>query len=102
MRYKVKYDADIGDLSVVEYTINDVYDTVLYDIMSKKPDVIAFSVYIWNVEYISRLTHDIRKISPDCIIVIGGPEVSYGTEHTDLVYDYVISGEGERAFFVIS
>lgn len=101
MIYRDKYGADIGELSVKEYTINDVYDTVFYDIMSGKPDIVAFSVYIWNVSFISRLTHDIRKISPDCVIVIGGPEVSYGTGHTDLTFDYVIEGEGERALFAL-
>ena len=99
--FEKTYGFDIGEIVIKEYTVNDVYENVLYDILTNKYDVIGFSVYIWNVAYVSRLTQDIKKVNPECIIIIGGPEVGYGTEHTSLVYDYVVQGEGERAFYAL-
>jgi radical SAM superfamily enzyme YgiQ (UPF0313 family) len=99
--FEKTYGFDIGEIVIKEYTVNDVYENVLYDILTNKYDVIGFSVYIWNVTYVSRLTQDIKKVNPECIIIIGGPEVGYGTEHTSLVYDYVVQGEGERAFYAL-
>lgn len=95
------YGGNIGEIDLKEFTVNDVYENVLYEIMTKKYDIVAFSVYIWNVMFVSRLTQDIKKVDPNCLIVVGGPEVTYGTEHTSLVYDYVIQGEGERAFYAL-
>ncbi len=86
---------------VREYTINDIVGNIIYDIVSDKPDVIAFSVYIWNVEVVKRILCDLRVILPNTVIILGGPEVSFGTEHcniNDSLYDYIIQGEGELCF----
>ena len=32
-----------------EYTINQYVEDILQDIYKKKPDLIAFSCYIWNI-----------------------------------------------------
>lgn len=96
LEYEKKYGGDIGQLSLKEYTINDIYENVLLDIMDQKADSIAFAVYIWNIDFARKLIGDIRAIDPNCLIILGGPEVSHGT---DLLYDYIIIGEGERAFY---
>ena len=95
-------------IEVCEFTVNDVYKNVLFSILSGKPQIIAFSVYIWNVDFIAALCGDIRKISPRAKIILGGPEVSYYKDDTDFdtpfrgdIYDYIIAGEGERAFFCL-
>ncbi len=92
------------EIQIREFTINDAYDAVITDIASAAPDVIAFSVYLWNIEYITRLCCDLRIILPERYIILGGPEISFGTGHTSLShenYDYIISGEGERAFYAL-
>lgn len=62
--------------------------------------VLAFSCYIWNIEYIQKLCQMIKKQKPEMIIILGGPEVTYEPQYfletTDI--DYVISGEGEKVF----
>ena len=63
--------------SVYETDINQNFFEILNDIYSKKPKVIAFSCYIWNIELIKRLTIELKKLLPDTIIVAGGPEVSF-------------------------
>jgi hypothetical protein len=62
------------------------------------------------VGFIRRLCGDIKKIAPQIIIILGGPEVSFvSVDSSDIsdmpfdghLYDYVIAGEGERAFFCL-
>ncbi|MBQ7595375.1 MAG: cobalamin-dependent protein, partial [Clostridia bacterium] len=89
------------DISIYEGTVNDTDGHLLYNILKTKPDVIGFSVYIWNVEKITALCKNIRAVFPEIKIILGGPEVSCGVEHTGLKdgdYDFIVSGEGEKAF----
>ncbi|MBR5280421.1 MAG: DUF4080 domain-containing protein [Clostridia bacterium] len=98
--YGERYGIQLPDIQIQEYTINEPYDRVLCDILSRKPDLLCFSVYIWNVARIGALLADIRRVIPETTIVLGGPEVSFGNIpiQRDL-YDHVITGEGERKFF---
>ena len=50
---------------------------IVTDLYSKKPDVIGFSCYIWNIEETIKVIQLIKKIDPRIMIVLGGPEVSY-------------------------
>ena len=34
-----------------EFSINDRDEKVLEEIIKEKPNVVAFSTYIWNIEY---------------------------------------------------
>ncbi len=48
----------------------------------------------------AELIQTLKKVSPDTIIVLGGPEAGYLPHRVDLSYaDYIISGEGEVAFY---
>jgi len=89
------------DISIYEATINDHVDGTLEYIVSFNADVIGFSCYLWNIEEVLYLAENIKKIRPETVIVLGGPEVSYDAE--DLLkahpqIDYVILGEGEERF----
>ena len=78
-----------------------VFAAVLAGIMAENADVIAFSVYIWNVDRVRRLIRDIRKIrGADVLLFAGGPEATYypesflGEDKADLC----MLGEGEEVF----
>ena len=60
-----------------EYTINHQMDSILQDIYLRKPDVVGFSCYIWNIVYVKDLIHDLKKVLPKVRIWLGGPEASY-------------------------
>ena len=90
------------NIIIKEFTINDTLDFILNGICSEKADVLAFSVYIWNCEYIAKLCNIFKKIKPDMQILLGGPEVSYVENHPFFgkeIFDFVIKGEGEKSFF---
>ena len=93
-----KYEEDI---ELAEYTINHQKEEILAGIYRKKPDVVGFSCYIWNIEYVLDVAENLKKICPQVEIILGGPEVSYDAEKVLQRYpfvDLVMVGEGENTF----
>ena len=88
------------DIQICEYTINQTFMEIMSDIYLKKPDVIAFSVYIWNTKTVQNLLKDLKKILPNCKIILGGPEVSYHPQKwfDKFNIDHIICGSGESGF----
>jgi anaerobic magnesium-protoporphyrin IX monomethyl ester cyclase len=89
------------EIIIREWTVNESREHILKLIMFEQADLIAFSCYIWNIEKILKIAEDIKKISPDKFIVLGGPEVSFGIfelMHDNPAIDFVVKGEGETAF----
>lgn len=86
-------------IELAEYTINQQEDEILKDLYRRKPDVLCFSCYIWNISFVKELIRDIKKILPDTVIWVGGPEVSYDAEQVlaELPEIFgVMCGEGEE------
>jgi len=86
------------DVTVLQYSINDSLQKIWSEIMDEEPDVACFSCYIWNRVLVQNLISDLKKVRPDTIIVVGGPEVCYdgsGDDFRSCGADYVIRGEGE-------
>lgn len=97
---KAACGAECGIVEVLEKTINETMDDLLASIYVHKPDVIAFSCYIWNIGHILKLAESLKKLLPDSHIILGGPEVSFNQLELLNKYsfvDYIISGEGEEA-----
>ncbi len=83
---------------ILSLTINQNISEILEIITESNPDIIAFSVYIWNSEIVKKLITEIKKILPKVMIILGGPEVSYNpqewiSKHNSI--DLIISGNGE-------
>ncbi|MFZ5967998.1 MAG: B12-binding domain-containing radical SAM protein [Bacillota bacterium] len=102
LRYLKSYCKNDGfDISIEEYTINHDPDYVLGEIYKNRYGVVCFSCYIWNITMIHGIVRNLKKVKPNLIIVLGGPEVSYDPvqimEENQSI-DYIISGEGERTF----
>lgn len=90
-----------AEIELAEYTINQQIDSILADIYKRKPDVLCFSCYIWNMEYVQALVREVGKIRPDMPIWLGGPEVSYDAADVLtrlLAVRGVMKGEGEETF----
>ena len=88
-------------VSLKEYTINHKREDVIKSIYQEKPQVLALSCYIWNIEFIKGILPDLKKLLPDMDIWLGGPEVSYLSEKFLRENTYVkgiIRGEGEVTF----
>ena len=96
--YADKYKENI---EIAEYTINQQTDDILMDLYKKRPDVLCFSCYIWNLTMVEELVREIRKLYQTIPIWLGGPEVSY--DAADVLQRLpevtgVMFGEGEETF----
>lgn len=96
--YANKYKEQV---ELAEYTINNYEDDILMGIYEKKPDIIAFSCYIWNINLILLVARELRKVLPKAKIWLGGPEVTYEAHKVLERYEYIdgiMVGEGEKTF----
>jgi len=95
------YCAEGITAEVVEGTVNEKLNDDLPRILAAKPEVVAFSCYIWNIGATKQLIRLVKNELPEAVIVLGGPEVSYNAAdilREESLVDYVISGEGEKPF----
>jgi anaerobic magnesium-protoporphyrin IX monomethyl ester cyclase len=101
IRYLKAYALPEFDIQLTEYTIKDPAMNIVSDLIQKKPDIIGFSCYIWNIEETIKVIKMIKKINPSIQIVMGGPEVTYDV-HDWMVnvpeFDFIVIGEGEETF----
>ncbi|WP_071395524.1 B12-binding domain-containing radical SAM protein [Bacillus tuaregi] len=101
IRYLKAYAKPEYDVELAEYTIKDPIMNIVTDLIRKKPSVIGFSCYIWNIEETIKVVKMIKKIDPAITIMVGGPEVSYDVQEwmeTVPEFDFIIIGEGEETF----
>lgn len=101
IRYLKAYAEPEFDVEITEYTIKDPVMNIVTDLIRKKPNIIGFSCYIWNIEETIKVVKMIKKIDPSITIIIGGPEVTYDV-HDWMVrvpeFDFIVIGEGEQTF----
>ena len=84
-----------------ELTVHEHPDRLLRCLAGEEAGLYGFSCYIWNVEQTLKLVADLKQIRPNVIIVLGGPEVSYGAFELmagNPAIDCVVRGEGEETF----
>lgn len=101
VRYLKSYTKELPyNCKIREFTINEREELLLKEIINEKPDVVAFSVYIWNVEIIEKLARLIKNVDENIEVLYGGPEVSYDSKSFLLENpgEYLIEGEGEETF----
>ncbi len=103
LRDIVEYGKDktAAEVSLVEFTINQRVPVIVDEIYRQRADVLLFSCYIWNIEFVEQIIATYRKIAPAVKIVVGGPEVSYHSTafmHAHPAVDVLMKGEGEDVF----
>ena len=89
------------EVELAEYTINHHASEIFDDIYLHHADLVCFSCYIWNIEYVRQLVRNLKNLCPSVKIWVGGPEVSYDCEsflRSLLQVDGVLYGEGEKSF----
>ncbi len=90
-----------GNIELAEFTINHQKEYILSEIYKKKPDVLCFSCYIWNISYVREIAAEFHSLCPNVPIWVGGPEVSYEVEDFLRENPYItgiMMGEGEKIF----
>lgn len=96
--------ANLGDLqpraAIREFTIDPWPIDIAEQLLAEQPRIIGLGVYIWNAERSLQLVALLKQVSPETIIVLGGPEVSHEWREQQIVAqaDYLITGQGDLAF----
>lgn len=95
--------ANMGELEsrtkLMEFVISDQPQDVAEKLLAEQPKIIGFGVYIWNAMQVKTVVDIVKKVSPQTIVVLGGPEVSYSPMRVDFsAADFMIQGEGDIAF----
>tara|TARA_B100001057_G_scaffold490450_1_gene578759 strand:+ start:3910 stop:5808 length:1899 start_codon:yes stop_codon:yes gene_type:complete len=93
---QVKHNYNVADV-LIEKTNPKEY----VDAMHVEPHIVAMSNYVWNWEYNKELAKEIKKVYPNCDIVVGGPNVDKRNPNFFVdfpMFDIAVLGEGEPAF----
>ncbi|HYE31772.1 MAG TPA: DUF4080 domain-containing protein [Methylomirabilota bacterium] len=96
--------ANMGELKarteLIEFHINQRALDITEAILNRKPKIVGMGVYIWNARLTLEVARVLKRLQPELLLVLGGPEVSYEWEKQAVVAtaDYVITGEADLAF----
>jgi anaerobic magnesium-protoporphyrin IX monomethyl ester cyclase len=90
---------ECGDLLIREFTTHEPHESILASILAEQPDVVGFSVYLWNRRETLDLVDALAVAKPELKILLGGPEVSFEDDNFLLKHPGLIAlihGEGEE------
>ena len=92
-----------ADTAIHEFIIDARPIDVAERLLQEQPQIIGLSVYIWNIEQTTQLVALLKQVSPEMIIVLGGPEVSFEHDEQAIVdlADYVICGAADLEFVAL-
>lgn len=84
-----------------EFSLQTPILKALSDVYATKPDTIGIAVHIWNRQLCFALARMLKKVLPETVVVLGGPEVSFDLEQSFVELpevDFIVQGEGEESF----
>ena len=86
--------------ALLEFDIHRRPVEVVERLLSQHPKIVGLGVYIWNVAALTEVVATLKRVRPEVVVILGGPEVSYEAEEQPIVQmaDYVITGEGDLRF----
>ncbi|VGO17034.1 hypothetical protein PDESU_05628 [Pontiella desulfatans] len=96
--------ANLGELKdrteLMEFDLQVQPRVAVEKILAHKPRIVGIGCYIWNIELATKVAALLKSVSPETVVVLGGPETSHETEEQEIFRyaDYVICGEGETEF----
>jgi radical SAM superfamily enzyme YgiQ (UPF0313 family) len=96
--------ANLGELRsracLLEFDINQRPLDIVEMLLAREPRIVGLGVYIWNVTPTTEVVAALKRIRPDIVVVLGGPEVSFEVDQQEIVRlaDYVITGEADLKF----
>ena len=101
LRYLLANMQELQDQTCLqEFVIGTRTADIVEKLLVHRPRIIGFGIYIWNVEETTRVVAMLKRVAPEVVIVLGGPEVSYEPEQQEIVKlaDYLVTGWGDITF----
>ena len=86
---------------ILEFTASQNPRDIAEAILATDPKIVGFGVYIWNTSQTYAVISVLKRIKPEILIVIGGPEVSYEstTQPICQLADFTFQGESDFLFY---
>jgi len=88
------------DTRISEFVLGDRPADIAERLLAELPAIVGFGVYIWNIEETTRVIAILKRVAPEIVIVVGGPEVSHETPEQRIcaLADYTVTGWGDVTF----
>lgn len=69
-------------------------------LLAEEPRIVGLGVYVWNAAPSAELVNLLKRLAPEVVVVLGGPEVSYECDQQPIVAsaDYTLTGEADVLF----
>jgi radical SAM superfamily enzyme YgiQ (UPF0313 family) len=96
--------ANLGELQagtkILEFVSGMRAADLVEAVLAETPRIVGFGVYIWNVEESTKAVALLKRVAPEVVVVVGGPEVSHevGEQRICALADHVVTGWGEVTF----
>jgi hypothetical protein len=91
-----------ADIQICPFRGSATASEIIHALLTQDPpDILAFSVFGWNLHRFGAVAEAYRQVRPDGWIVMGGPHVANQAERLCRLYpavDVVANGEGEFIF----
>ena len=73
---------------------------IVVEIVKRQPAIVGFSCYLWNIDRTLWIASQLKRLCPEMIIVLGGPEITNDNKWVfeSGVIDFASVGEGEQTF----
>lgn len=97
--YTNKFFSKDVDIQLFKYPQN-----FIDEFKKNKPELVGFSNFVWNADLNNRVSRWIKSISPETIVVFGGPNIDYSSEGykrfftTHVAVDFYVLHQGETPF----
>ncbi|WP_455592673.1 DUF4080 domain-containing protein [Bacteroides sp.] len=90
-----------AEWDIISATINELPGSIVSQIYSRKPDLIAATNWLFNHEALLHILARAKALLPGCCIALGGPEFLGDNEaflRKNTFVDCLFRGEGEEVF----
>lgn len=96
--------ANLGPLrercEIREFIVGQRPLEIAEQLLACEPRIVGLGVYVWNAAPMLELVTLLKRLRPELVLVLGGPEISHETDTQEMaaLADYVVAGEGDLAF----
>lgn len=97
----IRYFREYSNCEIFECSVNDNIFDVYSKLLTRNQNIFAFSVYIWNRDFVINLIKMLKNSRPDLTVIAGGPEASFSPETFFQLCPETMAvavGEGENTF----
>jgi len=88
---------------LLEFDTTAAASDIIEAVLAGNPRIVAIGVYIWNAVLAADVAFNLKRLRPDVVLVLGGPQVSYEFDRQEICHaaDCIIAGEADTAFAAV-